>query len=253
MTETRFDVIAKMYEAAHQRCPNCRHDHEWLLNKYDVQHQNVLEISGGTGFLTEKLVSKKSPVNLIVHDISAEMLAFHKEKLSTRENIHYTVDPDMNLPTIPNGFFDAAFSLGGFHHIEDQICLFKAVKNKLKKGGIFCVGDFADNSPVQRYFDERINQLTSTGHQGLFASRSRLENLARFSGFDAVEVQQLRVPFEFQNGEDIGDFFQLVHGLNQNPKDTLKDIKNYFEIITYDKKSLVLMDYVYCLLRNPSA
>jgi ubiquinone/menaquinone biosynthesis C-methylase UbiE len=241
----RFDVIAKHYEAAISQYPNCRHDHEWLFEQVRHPVAKVLEVSGGTGYLTGKIIKNCAPQQLVIHDVSKKMLKINENKFSEHPGVSYYIDSNMQLNQLEDQYFDLALNLGGFHHIEEQVLFFKSMHRVLKKGASVIFGDFVDDSPVQRYFDERVHQFTETGHQGLFASYSRLVNLARFSGFNKAIVKKKKVPFSFNNKMEIGQFFNQVHGLDQRIEETYKDIEDYFEIIEMDNQLMVIMDYIY--------
>lgn len=251
MSETRFDVIGSSYERALAKYPNCRLDHEWLLqNSHLRSDSTVLEISGGTGFLTAKIASIVTNGKVVVQDVAKGAINLNKEKHKHLHNLDYLIEADMHFPTLASKSFDAIIGLGGFHHIEDQVTFMKAMFDKVKDEGVVCLGDFEDNSSMQRYFDEKIHYITATGHQGLFASKSRFVNLARFAGFENVTIERIKVPFCFKNKEEIGDFFQLVHDLEQDPAITYQDIKHYFDIIETREGLMVLIDYVYGAFRK---
>ncbi|MBS3905255.1 MAG: methyltransferase domain-containing protein [Simkania sp.] len=246
MNNNRFDVIGNYYESALSKYPDCRLDHTWLLNNSKLQPSSrVLEISGGTGFLTKKIADIVTDGDITVQDVSEEVLKINAEKCKHHPYIHYILESNMQFPSVENDQFDAIIGLGGFHHIEDQVTFFKAMHQKLTADGILCLGDFEDNSSMQRYFDEKVHYMTSTGHQGLFASESRFINLARFGGFTRVSIERKKVAFCFKNQASVGEFFQLVHNLNQNPWETFEDIRNYFELVETHNELIVLIDYVY--------
>jgi ubiquinone/menaquinone biosynthesis C-methylase UbiE len=248
---SRFDTIGSSYEKALAKYPKARLDHVWLLRNSCINSKShVLEISGGTGFLTEKIAEIVKEGKIIVQDVSPIVLKINSNKRCDQNNLEYVVESDMNFPSLDNDTFDSVIGLGGFHHIEDQVTFFSSIYKKLKKGGVVCMGDFEDNSSMQRYFDEKIHYITPTGHQGLFASESRFINLARFAGFDKVKVERIKTPFCFHNEEEIGDFFQLVHDLDQNPQDTYNDIKKYFTIIENHDSKMVILDYVYACFQK---
>lgn len=246
MGKSRFDVIGSSYELALAKYPDCRLDHTWLLDNSQLQPTSrVLEISGGTGFLTKKIAQTVTTGKVTVQDISEEVLRINAEKCKAHTNLEYLIEPNMQFPSVKDDEFDVVIGLGGFHHIEDQVTFFKAMHAKLKDDGVFCIGDFEDNSSMQKYFDEKVHYMTETGHQGLFASESRLINLARFGGFTRVKVERKPVAFCFRNKAEIGEFFQLVHNLDQNPWETYEDIRTYFELVETHDSTIVVIPYVY--------
>lgn len=242
VTETRFDIIANSYEYACATYPDARRDGDWLMDTLDVQKQDkILEISAGTGFLTEQIVVKNLDGKLFAQDIAPKTLVLNEKKCGSHDHLEYTTDVEI----VPDDHCDKAVSLGGWHHMVDQIGVTESALKKLKKGGYFCVGDFADNSSIQRYFDEVVDNITETGHQGLFPSTSRMVNIGRFAKASNTEVEEFDVAFKFDNEFGIGEFFQKVFALDQDPQETYKDIAKYFEIKEIDGQMAVMVPYIY--------
>ncbi|NOU51024.1 class I SAM-dependent methyltransferase [Pseudoalteromonas sp. JBTF-M23] len=240
--DTRFNIIAQSYEYAIAKYPDARRDGDWLIEQLDAQpDETILEISAGTGFLTEQIAPQNIGGKLIVQDIAPNTLEINKTKVQAFSHLEYLLD----LNELDNESCDKAVSLGGWHHMEDQIWITKTALAKVKPGGYFCVGDFADSSSIQRYFDEVVDNITSTGHQGLFPSYSRMINLGRFARASKTVVEEFDVPFAFDSDEEIGEFFQKVFALEQDHLDTAKDIRKYFEIKEEDGKLKVMVPYIY--------
>ncbi len=240
--ETRFDIIAKSYEYAIASYPDARQDDVWLLEHLDIKETDrILEISAGTGFLTEQLVRKNTRGVLYAQDIAPKTLELNKEKCDDYDHLLYTTDID----AVPDASCDKAVSLGGWHHMVDQIDITESALRKLKPGGYFCVGDFSDNSSIQRYFDEVVDRITATGHQALFASHSRMVNIGRFAHAGKTEVEECEVAFKFDSEADIGEFFQKVFALDQSPAETYADIRKYFAIREVEGRLAVMIPYVY--------
>lgn len=242
LDDSRFNIIATSYEYAIARYPKARNDGDWLLDNIDVQNRDVvLEISAGTGFLTEKIAQKNTAGILYAQDIAPRTLKINSEKCGTYKHIVYLTD----LNGVRDESCDKAVSLGGWHHMEDQIGITKAALKKLKPGAVFCVGDFSDASSIQRYFDEVVDNMTSTGHQALFPSRSRMINLGRFAQASKTEVEVFDVPFKFDSKGAIGEFFQKVFALDQAPEETYAGIERYFEIQQAGRQLAVMVPYIY--------
>jgi ubiquinone/menaquinone biosynthesis C-methylase UbiE len=247
MTDSRFNIIAQSYELALALYPQARRDGDWLLEKLDVKEDDIiLEVAGGTGFLTGQIAPHNPEGILYVQDIAPRTLQINQRKWGHFEHLHYTTD----LDSIHANACDKAVSLGGWHHMEDQIGITQAVMSKLKSGGIFCVGDFADDSSIQRYFDEVVDNITETGHQALFPSTSRMVNLGRFAKARRTETAAFDVPFTFESKQAIGVFFQKVFALDQHPDDTLADIERFFEIERIGTEWSVMVPYVYAVFHK---
>ncbi len=242
LDDSRFNIIAKSYEHAITTFPDARKDGDWLMDTLAVRPQDViLEISAGTGFLTKMIAPKNTGGLLYAQDIAPRTLEINQKKCAQYGHIRYITD----LSLVLDESCDKAVSLGGWHHMEDQIAITKAALSKVKPGGYFCVGDFADDSSIQRYFDEVVDKITQTGHQGLFPSRSRMVNLGRFAHAAASEVVEFDVPFLFDSREGVGEFFQSVFALDQPPEETYIDIARYFAITEVGGQIAVMVPYIY--------
>lgn len=240
--DSRFNIIARSYEYAIATYPDARKDGDWLMDTLDVQDCDIiLEISAGTGFLTKEIAPLNRGGILYAQDIAPRTLDISREKNEHYSHVRFITDIDQ----VEDASCDKAVSLGGWHHMEDQIGITKAALRKVKAGGFFCVGDFVDDSSIQRYFDEVVDKITSTGHQALFPSRSRMVNLGRFALAANTEVVEVDVPFRFESSTGIGEFFQSVFALSQSPEETFRDIERYFEIQEQDGKLAVMVPYIY--------
>lgn len=242
VSDSRFNIIAQSYEYAIATYPDARRDGDWLMSQLDVQNQDkILEISAGTGFLTEQIVVKNGGGELYAQDIAPKTLDLNKAKCGDHQHLQYTLDVEV----VPDAHCDKAVSLGGWHHMVDQIGVTESALKKLKKDGYFVVGDFSDNSSIQRYFDEVVDNITETGHQGLFPSKSRMINIGRFAQASKTEVEEFDVEFKFDDEHGIGEFFQKVFALDQDPADTYADVAKYFEIKVVDGQMAVMVPYIY--------
>lgn len=240
--DSRFNIIASSYEYAIATYPKARMDTDWLMDELSVEPRDkILEISAGTGFLTQQIAPLNTAGVLYAQDIAPRTLDINRKKNQAFNHIQYILD----VADIPNESCDKAVSLGGWHHMEDQISVTRNALSKVKKGGYFCVGDFADNSSIQRYFDEVVDKITSTGHQALFPSESRMINLGRFSSAKTVHVDTRDVPFKFKSEAEVGEFFQRVFALDQEPLETYSDISRYFHIRNIGSQLAVMVPYIY--------
>jgi len=251
MKKSRFDLIASSYEEAIKRCPNARTDEKWIIDKLDPSiNDRIFEFAAGTGYLTLKIAPQVKEI--VAQDISSITLEISKrkaEKMSIK-NITYYHELDSQWPKAEDESFDKVVCLGGFHHIFDQVGAVKNAHRILKKDGILVIGDFADCSAVQRYFDEVIHEHTATGHKGLFLTKSRMINIGRICDSSEIHVERIQVPFIFSSEEEIGLFYQLVHALKQTQEEVLEDIKRYMGIQKEGSKYIVPMDYVYAFYRK---
>jgi len=251
MKKSRFDLIAASYEEAISRCPSARTDERWLLEKLQLEpNDTILEFTAGSGYLTLMLAKKAGKV--VAQDISSAMLELsaNKAKKEGLSNIVYYHEENPDWPKLKPNSFDKAVCLGGFHHIKDQVRAVQNAHRVLKRGGILVVGDFADCSQVQIYFDEVVHKHTATGHKGLFLTTSRMINIGRICEFTEMSSEKIDVPFVFSSEEEIGLFYQLVHDLKQTREEALEDIKRYMGIKEEGDQLVFPMDYVYAFYRK---
>jgi ubiquinone/menaquinone biosynthesis C-methylase UbiE len=251
MKKSRFDLIASSYEEAIRRCPDARTDEKWIIEKLDLKPDDrVFEFAAGTGYLTLKIAPLVREI--VAQDISSVTLEISRrkaEELNIR-NITYYHELDPKWPKAADESFDKVVCLGGFHHIYDQVGAVQNAYRIMKKGAILVIGDFADCSPVQRYFDEVIHEHTATGHKGLFLTKSRMINIGRICDFSETHVERVDVPFIFSSEQEIGLFYQLVHALKQTQEEVLQDIKRYMGIKKEGEKYIVPMAYVYAYYKK---
>jgi ubiquinone/menaquinone biosynthesis C-methylase UbiE len=249
--KSRFDLIGATYEEAISRFPTARTDEKWLLDKLRLQSGDVvLEFTAGSGYLTLMLAKKAGKV--VAQDISPVMLKLseNKAKKAGISNISYYHDEDPGWSGLEPNSFDKAVCLGGFHHIPDQVRALQNAFRVLKPGGILVVGDFADCSQVQKYFDEEVHKHTDGGHRGLFLTTSRMINIGRICEFSEIAAEKTEVPFIFSSEQEIGLFYQLVHALRQTQEEALLDIKRYMGIKKEGNQLIVPMDYIYAFYRK---
>ena len=70
-------------------------------------------------------------------------------------------------------------------------------------------------------------------------------NIGRFAQAVKTDVEVFDVPFKFDSGYEIGEFFQKVFALDQLPEETFKGIQQYFEIKKMDGQLAVMVPYIY--------
>lgn len=225
-----FDAIrsrTENYYKAHELYPNARLAE---LNKMlecinPQQEDRILEIGGGSGFLTIPLSKRVCSVGVL--DNSENILEFLQIKLSKNKisNVSFELMSEALLPAHDSSV-SKVVSLASLHHIEDQETLFKEVSRILKPEGSFIIGDILADSNVQRYFDNTVRYSCSTGHEGNFLKRTDFTYLVYRSKMFQKFFTFEHVPWSFKNEEDAATFLHLVHDTAWSPQKCLTAAKH---------------------------
>jgi len=246
----RFNVIGSSYEKSLKKFPNVRDKELSLLLKHaDLQHNMcVVDFAAGTGFVTLALAAAiGNGGSVLAVDISEVMLKQLELKAaeSGTTNIACLITDDPTLREIPASRYDRIVSLGGFHHVNQQVQVCRSFHRLLKTGGRAVIMDFEDGSAVQQHFDQTVHNYTSTGHSGLFLSASRAENLCRYAGFDQFLIERVALPWHFTHTDAMGEFFCIHHGLSL-AADQIRDLtlEIFQPDISLDGSLDIMMNYI---------
>jgi len=138
MTTKGFDGIrSEMYRKALEIYPDARGDEFSLVEPLlDLQKgQSILEVGSGTSHFRNKLVQLIGPEGrLLITDPSSDQLSDSIPKgpvWGANYNFLYIAAEDLQF----EGEFDRVFSMGAFHHINDQTQAMKKVYEALIPGG----------------------------------------------------------------------------------------------------------------------
>lgn len=115
-----------------EKLKSCGFDPSYFNNKH------ILELSGGTGFLTLHLLKKIQPLSFAVNDISQFEIEMNK-KLLEENNIHFPInwiiDDIHNLEFIEK--FDVIIGHAFLHHLYNVPSVFDKIYKALRPGGVF--------------------------------------------------------------------------------------------------------------------
>lgn len=133
------------------------HTHKEFLKRIEVREGNrVLDVSCGTGLLAEELIKRDAPFGeLVLNDISEEMIAIARERVGEHPNIHFTDYPADQFPE-PAQPFNLILCLNAFHHYENQKQVVDLFHKHLKLGGRVCILDWNRIGlfrPVNKFID----------------------------------------------------------------------------------------------------
>jgi ubiquinone/menaquinone biosynthesis C-methylase UbiE len=228
---TEFDrsTRASSYELALQMFPSARacelsETLEWLG---DIKDKTVLEIGAGQGYLTEFLVRGVGAAGSVTAcDNSSKQL----ENLAVKvPSTNCVCCPSEHLP-LPKESFDLVVSLANFHHISDKQQAFSECCRVLKRGGIFLLVDVCNGTPTQRYFDNVVDKICSTGHKHTFLDKRECQTHCANSGFDLVKWELLDVPWKFESLADLGNFVHLIHDSVCSPATCVRMASEFLKI-----------------------
>ena len=101
---------------------------------------SILELGSGTGYLTERILSKNPEAKITCIDMTPEMLAVARGK-STLRGVTF-IEGDFR-DVWPDGCFDAIITTLCLHHLPDadRAELVRRIHTTLKAGGRFINGD----------------------------------------------------------------------------------------------------------------
>lgn len=158
--EQFFNQISADYTDMIYRCVPRYEEMLWALFYYlpqNFQPKRILELGCGTGNLSLKLKQQFPDAELVLTDISPDILAQCKQRLGTDSNIRYE-QADFRTMEFEADSFDLVTSTISIHHLTDpeKRDLFERVYAWMKPHGIFTYSDqFAGvNAEIyQRHID----------------------------------------------------------------------------------------------------
>ncbi|MFH1215153.1 MAG: class I SAM-dependent methyltransferase [Pseudomonadota bacterium] len=166
-----FDKYSKEYDGARRRLIPCFDDfYKIAINTIPFAGEKsirVLDLGAGTGLLSEMVAAAFPESEIILIDISAEMLAVAKTRLKTFRNKISYIENDYTKREMP-GKFDAIISSLSIHHLDgsDKKTLFGNCYQSLVPGGIFINADqVAGETPdIEKTY--RQKWLAEAGNNG---------------------------------------------------------------------------------------
>lgn len=201
-TQSSYNRKANNYENKWQ--DYLVHTHKEFLQRVEVNEgDRILDVSCGTGLLAEELISANAPFSeLVLNDISHEMISIAKKRLNDLPNVSFTEFPAGQIHHL-NKTFDLILCLNAFHHYEHQEQVVQNFHNLLAPGGKVCILDWNRiglfrpvNSIIKRFASEHIDTrseiemkelLTETGFQ-IKVMHSWAFRYWRFYFIEAVKI-----------------------------------------------------------------
>ncbi|HID98301.1 MAG TPA: methyltransferase [Thermodesulfobacteriaceae bacterium] len=157
--------------------------------------ERILEIGCGTGSFTRKLAGMFADAEIMAIDISSEMVAEARKKISGREGIRFEQVDGESLDCRFSGPYDLIVSSGALHWFEDLGNALVRYGDLLAPGGVVAAAVFGSGSLIE--LQKTLERMLGPGAGlpvGSFPGRDMLEGyLARaFSRWAIVERKYTR-------------------------------------------------------------
>lgn len=158
-----------------------------ISDVYKSDINNALEIGCGTGFLTERLINNLQINNLLVNDISEEMVA-ECMKLKQKGVSMGSIVGDAESIQMPSDLCLIA-SCSTLQWFTDTHLFLERVCNKLKKGGVIAISSFGEKN---------MKELKEVSNSGIeYKSLSELKNtIAKQCDIITAEEEEFTMEFD---------------------------------------------------------
>lgn len=152
----------------------------------------LLDLCAGNGLLS--IFFAKTIRQVVAVDISADLL--EKIDTTTYQNIG-TVQSDVLALDLPKASFDKALMYFALQHfsLKETINVFQIVRNILKPGGLFYIGDIPDAARIWDFFNNKEREkeyfesvITQQPIIGQWFDKAFIEKGAKFAGFSDVRL-----------------------------------------------------------------
>ncbi|MEX0941563.1 MAG: methyltransferase domain-containing protein [Pseudomonadales bacterium] len=162
---------------------------EETLKRLEVpKDARVLDVGCGTGELLVALKTLVPDVHAFGIDLSDEMLAMARAKLS--DGVELALGAAEQLP-FGNAHFDAVVSSNVFHYIRQPKAALREMQRVLKPGGQLIITDWCDDYWMCRLCDRFLRQFNAS-HFRTYRSEA-CSFLLTDAGFDDVDVTRYKI------------------------------------------------------------
>ncbi|MCF8479108.1 MAG: methyltransferase domain-containing protein [Rhodospirillum sp.] len=200
--------------------------------------ETALDFGCGDGLLTLALADSLAPGGKVMAmDASAGMLQGLAERIDGR-SITMTHLTGPTLPLADNSV-DLVTSLANYHHIPDKITQAREFARVLRPGGRLIIGDVADGTNIQRYFDGTVHEVSSTGHQHRFLDRCDCDTLCQESDLTLTSWEIHPTPWIFEGAEQAANFLHRIHDATCTPEECLN--RAHLELGTHEREGRFLI------------
>jgi SAM-dependent methyltransferase len=190
-----------------------------------------LDLGCGTGGLSQTILNRAAPGEIIGMDASTGFLRLAKENINDRR-VRFVAADGRRLPFIP-AYFDTAVSGLVLNFIPNPGQAVAEMRRVLKPGGTIAayLWDYAEKMQMLRTFWETAVALdpgAANLYEGVrfkICQPGPLETLFKESGLEAVEVRGIEVPTVFQDFNDYWEPFLGGQGPAPGYVRTLSEIQ----------------------------
>ncbi|HRN55184.1 MAG TPA: class I SAM-dependent methyltransferase [Agriterribacter sp.] len=216
---TRFDHAVDQYsdlESGQPTATDAAFSMELIVDSilaYSPNVKTVLDVGCGAGNYTLKLLSKKTPLDCTLLDLSDAMLARAKEritKVNTGKN--QFVQGDIRTAQLQENNYDVIMAAAVLHHLRDDRdweTVFARLYRLLKPGGSLWISDFVTQEMPA------IQQLIYKERYGKYLAGIKGEAF-RDTVFDYIEKEDSprTINYQMRSLEKVG--FKKVELLHKN-------------------------------------
>ncbi len=148
----------------------------------------LLDISCGTGALSERLASQDRPITSVGLDLCRRMLGAAKAKFDSR---FACVNATAQEIPFSDESFDQVVCCNAFHYYRNPEQCLAEMKRVLKSGGHILITDWCDDYLACKICDFFL-RIFNAAHFRTYGAR-RCEALLKAAGFSRVNVETFRI------------------------------------------------------------
>lgn len=205
---TQFDVDFSKEGYMEKRTADNEHLRIIMEQLSFEQHNKVLDLGTGSGFLAFPLAKAYPQIHVIGLDIAPQVLERNRKKVRVEQlnNLEFMLYDGIKFP-FPDNSFTHIVTRYALHHFPDINECFREISRVLKPGGVLFISDPIPNENDTEGFVDAFMQLKMDGHVK-FYTESEYISLAHNYGFRVENCffTQIRFPSKRKSG------FQKIRG-----------------------------------------
>lgn len=215
--ETLFQARGHLYNRASEICPGARlKERRLLLDRLPLKPgQVVCDAPAGGGFLTRGLAERG--VRVICVEPSSRFAEAIGQEFETLIN-------PLTALELTDQSVDHMASLAGLHHVDEPQSFFDEAWRVIRPGGSIAVADVKSETPVARFLNGPVDDLSETGHQGRFFTENDMLAHLTAAGFDNCEIEFVEFCWEFPDMPTLLSYCWHLFGLTKSSPDKLEPI-----------------------------